>query len=73
MDDASVSAGGTCRHSFHRLPPVFSDPRLFQIFSLGILLATGVLLRDFSIRPAQFILTFAAAIVTQSMCWRLNP
>ena len=38
----------------------FADPRLFQIFSLGTLLAAGAYFRDFSIRPEQVVLTFAA-------------
>jgi Na+-translocating ferredoxin:NAD+ oxidoreductase RnfD subunit len=51
----------------------FADPRLFQIFSLGILLATGAYFRDFSIRPEQVLLTFAAGLLTQAACWRLTP
>jgi len=51
----------------------FADPRLFQIFSLGILLATGAYFRDFSIRPEQVVLTFAAGLLTQAACWRLTP
>ncbi|MGA6972389.1 MAG: RnfABCDGE type electron transport complex subunit D [Candidatus Binatus sp.] len=51
----------------------FTDPRLFQIFSLGILLATGAYFRDFSIRPSQVLLTFAAGLLTQAACWRLTP
>ena len=50
-----------------------SDPRLFQIFALGILLSTGAYFRDFSIRPAQVILTFAAGLLVQRGSWRLNP
>jgi hypothetical protein len=41
----------------------FGDPRLFQIFSLGILLAAGAYFRDFSIRPEQVVLTFAAGLL----------
>ena len=41
-----------------------SDPRLFQIFALGILLSVGAYFRDFSIRPAQVLLTFAAGLVS---------
>lgn len=48
------------------------DPRIFQIFALGILLATGAYFRDFSIRPAQIILTFAAGLFTQKVCWSLD-
>ncbi len=49
------------------------DPRLFQIFALGILLSAGAYFRDFSIRPAQVLLTFAAGLLMQRGCWRLNP
>jgi enediyne biosynthesis protein E5 len=51
----------------------FADPRLFQIFSLGILLAAGAYFRDFSIRPEQVVLTFAAGLLTQAACGRLTP
>src|ERR1700731_3776926 len=51
----------------------FADPRLFQIFSLGILLGTGAYFRDFSIRPEQVLLTFAAGLLTQAACWSLTP
>jgi Na+-transporting NADH:ubiquinone oxidoreductase subunit NqrB len=51
----------------------FADPRLFQIFSLGILLAAGAYFRDFSIRPEQVILTFAAGLLTQAASWTLTP
>jgi Na+-transporting NADH:ubiquinone oxidoreductase subunit NqrB len=51
----------------------FSDPRLFQIFSLGILLAIGGWFRDFSLRPTQVVLTFAAGLATQWACWPLTP
>src|ERR1041385_9512513 len=44
-----------------------SDPRMFQICFLGILLAAGAWLRDFAIRPEQSALAFAAAIVTQRL------
>jgi Na+-transporting NADH:ubiquinone oxidoreductase subunit NqrB len=50
-----------------------TDPRLFQIFSLGILLAAGAYFRDFSIRPSQVLLTFAAGLLTQTACWTLAP
>jgi enediyne biosynthesis protein E5 len=55
------------------IPSALADPRLFQIFSLGILLAAGAYLRDFSIRPEQVVLTFAAGLLTQTACWRLTP
>ncbi|HVN64023.1 MAG TPA: RnfABCDGE type electron transport complex subunit D [Candidatus Binataceae bacterium] len=56
-----------------RIPAAFSDPRLFQVLSLGILLGAGAWFRDFSISPAQVILTFAAGLGTQAYCWRLDP
>jgi enediyne biosynthesis protein E5 len=50
-----------------------TDPRLFQIFSLGILLSAGAYFRDFSLRPEQVVLTFAAGLLIQRGWWRLNP
>src|SRR5271169_5535861 len=61
------------RSKLKRLTGAFADPRLFQIFSLGILLATGAYFRDFSIRPEQVLLTFAMGLLTQAACWRLTP
>ncbi len=52
-----------------------ADPSVFQILFLGLLLAAGVWLRDFSLRPAQIVLTFAAALIAQHLmshwCGRL--
>jgi hypothetical protein len=42
-----------------------ADPRIFQILFLGVLLAAGASLRDFSLPPAQIVLTVAAALFTQ--------
>ena len=56
-----------------RWPGSLSDPRLFQIFSLGILLSAGAYFRDFSLRPEQVVLTFASGLLIQRACWRLNP
>jgi Na+-transporting NADH:ubiquinone oxidoreductase subunit NqrB len=53
--------------------PALRDPRIFQIFALGVLLAIGALVRDFSIQPTQIVLTFAAGLVAQHACWSLNP
>src|ERR1700688_2897052 len=50
-----------------RMRMALGDPRLLQIAFLGILLAAGVWTRDFSLRPAQIVLTFAAAIATQDL------
>jgi Na+-transporting NADH:ubiquinone oxidoreductase subunit NqrB len=47
------------------------DARLYQIAFLAVLLTTGVLLRDFSLRPEQMALTFAAGIATQALCIRV--
>jgi Na+-transporting NADH:ubiquinone oxidoreductase subunit NqrB len=41
------------------------DARLFQIAFLATLLSIGVLLRDFSLKPEQMALTFAAGLATQ--------
>ncbi len=48
------------------------DPRILQIAFLGALLAAGALFRDFSLRPAQIALTFAAALGTQRLLDRLT-
>ncbi len=60
----------------HRGPlrlALLRDPRLFQIFSLGVLLAAGAVLRDFSLRPVQVILTFGAALAVQRLSWIARP
>ncbi len=44
---------------------LFADARVLQIVFLGVLLAAGVWLRDFSLQAAQIILTFAAALASQ--------
>jgi hypothetical protein len=49
----------------------FKDARLYQILFLGTLLLTGALLRDFSIRPGQVLLTFAAGLATQALFIRI--
>src|ERR1700683_3679956 len=51
----------------------FSDPRIFQILFLGILLAAGAYLRDFSLSTAQIILTFAAATAAQHLSFAMRP
>jgi enediyne biosynthesis protein E5 len=56
-----------------KLPHAFSDPRIFQILFLGILLAAGAWLRDFSLSTAQIVLTFAAAIIVQHLSFGLRP
>jgi enediyne biosynthesis protein E5 len=55
-----------------KLPSSFSDPRIFQILFLGILLAAGAWLRDFSLSSAQIILTFAAAIAAQHLSFGMR-
>ena len=45
--------------------PLLRDARLFQIVFLASLLAVGVLLRDFTIRPEQMALAFGAGIAAQ--------
>jgi Na+-transporting NADH:ubiquinone oxidoreductase subunit NqrB len=47
------------------------DPRLYQIAFLAVLLATGVLLRDFALRPEQMALTFGAGLAMQLLCIRV--
>src|SRR5580704_8638707 len=56
-----------------RLPIAFSDPRILQILFLGVLLAAGAWLRDFSLSSAQIILTFAAAVAAQHFSFGLRP
>ena len=51
--------------------PRIADARLYQILFLGMLLTTGVLARDFSVRFEQVALTFAAGIATQLACVRV--
>jgi Na+-transporting NADH:ubiquinone oxidoreductase subunit NqrB len=46
------------------------DARLYQIAFLAALLTTGVLLRDFTLRPEQMALTFCAGLATQLACVR---
>jgi Na+-transporting NADH:ubiquinone oxidoreductase subunit NqrB len=43
------------------------DARLYQILFLGILLGAGAWLRDFSLRPAQAALAFAAGLLAQAL------
>ena len=79
MDESSAPGTTRANAPGFTFPAAFSDfasgadPRLFQIFSLGILLALGVWFRDFSLRPAQVALTFAAGLATQWLCWPLTP
>jgi Na+-transporting NADH:ubiquinone oxidoreductase subunit NqrB len=46
------------------------DARLYQVAFLAALLTTGVLLRDFTLRPEQMALTFGAGLATQLACVR---
>jgi Na+-transporting NADH:ubiquinone oxidoreductase subunit NqrB len=46
------------------------DARVYQILFLATLLATGALLRDFSLKPEQMLFTFAAGVATQFACIR---
>ncbi len=48
----------------------FIDARLFQIVFLAALLTVGVLLRDFSLKPQQMLLAFAAGLATQAFWLR---
>ena len=56
-----------------KLGEAFGDPRLFQILFLGILLAIGAWLRDFSLSSAQIVLTFAAALAAQHLSFGMRP
>ncbi len=51
----------------------FADPRIFQILFLGVLLAAGAWLRDFSLSTAQIILTFVAALAAQHLSFAMRP
>ncbi|HEY6421509.1 MAG TPA: RnfABCDGE type electron transport complex subunit D [Candidatus Binataceae bacterium] len=62
-----------CNIARMRLAAAFADPRLFQIFALGVLLASGVFFRDFSLRTVQIVLTFAAGLLAQRLSWRFSP
>ena len=56
----------------HRLAPL--DPRLYQIGSLGALLAWGLLALDFDVSPARCVLVLGSALAAQFACtriWRL--
>ncbi|MCG6874655.1 MAG: RnfABCDGE type electron transport complex subunit D [Betaproteobacteria bacterium] len=43
---------------------------MVQILFLGVLLGAGALVRDFTLRPEQMALTFAAGLATQLACVR---
>jgi Na+-transporting NADH:ubiquinone oxidoreductase subunit NqrB len=47
------------------------DARLYQIAFLATLLTIGVWLRDFSLRPEQWLLTFLSGLTTQVLCVRV--
>lgn len=47
-----------------------SDPRIWQLIIMASLLMVGVLLRDFSLKPAQIALTFSAGLLTQALFLR---
>lgn len=47
------------------------DPRFFQLAFQAMLLTAGVLLRDFSLLPAQMAFCIAAAIATQAIWLRV--
>jgi enediyne biosynthesis protein E5 len=42
------------------------DPRLWQLLIMAGLLMAGVVVRDFSLKPAQIVLTFSAGLLTQA-------
>ena len=53
------------------MPSLPKDARLYQILFLATLLATGALLRDFTLRWEQMALTFAAGLATQAIALRV--
>jgi len=64
-----LPAAGT---AVSRRKPSFHDPRLLQILFLGVLLAAGAWLRDFSLYPTQIALTFVTAVGCQGLLGRLS-
>ena len=55
-------------------PPLFRDPRLYQILVLASLLVYGIVRLDLEIRPGRALLLLATALLTQLACtrvWRL--
>src|SRR5215213_714871 len=55
-------------------PPLFRDPRLYQILVLASLLVYGIVRLDLEVRPGRALLLLATALLTQLACtriWRL--
>src|SRR5215213_10075505 len=55
-------------------PPLFRDPRLYQILVLASLLVYGIVRLDLEIRPGRALLLLTTALLTQLACtriWRL--
>ena len=48
------------------------DARVYQIVFLAVLLTFGVLARDFTLRPAQMLLAFAAGLAAQAAWLRVK-
>ena len=48
------------------------DARVYQIVFLAVLLTFGVLARDFTLRPAQMLLAFAAGLVGLGLSVRIR-
>ena len=67
FETSPVQSSGYVR----RLLP--SDPRIFQLLFLGLLLFAGALFRDFSLGLSQIIATFAAAVLAQRVSWMFAP
>jgi enediyne biosynthesis protein E5 len=68
MKDWRARWAGAGRALGARLP---QDPRIYQILFLAGLLGAGTLARDFTLRPEQMALTFAAGLATQLVCVRV--
>src|SRR5277367_433958 len=65
LESRSSRSEPPARDVLARLRTMPTDARIYQILFLGILLAAGAWLCDFSLRPTQIVLTFASAIGTQ--------
>ena len=79
MDESGAAANSIApklrRWPNFTIPTRFSLPTrgCFRSSALGILLAAGAWLRDFSIRPAQVVLTFAAGSAGAERVLALQP
>ena len=63
---ATINEPGARSGSLLALVPCLRDARFFQIAFQATLLTIGVLARDFTLKPEQMLLCFAAGIATQA-------